>query len=605
MGAWSGVLGLATALALIYWHYPDVAARRRRRLLDGRGSAHEAAGEGAWESIPLPGDCLFSYRVVGLDGDSSIPELRLNIPSALASFVALGVSPGDTAGSKAFTNFMTGPPHSEAVVGLGSEVGLIVLDGMPPSRVDFSTGNVSLDVALGTTNHNASLTRTTVSGTTLQFRASRVGTWPLPINSSVNIIYAYGNDEDDASGTGNKISYHSRARRGILKDLNLSQGTSSTGTPIPYYELHGGFLSFIWSVTTLLGGVFARYFRSWPGWVDAHQFLQTIASVLSFPLTILSYVSKDGKESHYNSIHGVIGLIFSVSASAQGFIGTYVHMTFVHEYACVSQKHRLMAHMRCLHRALGKILLAVAVLQISLGLGQYDAEIWSRAARGDFNLAAAFLLYTSLAWASIAVLEYRHRRFYQRGRTCFGFCGGRGHLMHTKNFHPITGAGYCSEADLRANTNLYVNAVNIIDQIMEIENVSDPWACIQAWVQQGGQADVGSAAKFFGLPMRLVYFYGHRSMKTGEILDYSRFLEKHFGEDGQDEMRSRGSVLQIDAYRGRIHELLKAYGVSGLDGNSAPAMEEDEDEDDGVATWTTKKAVALTLEMTPEVEVEL
>ena len=173
--------------------------------------------------------------------------------------------------------------------------------------------------------------------------------------------------------------------------------------------------------------------------------------------------------------------------------------------------------------------------------------------------------------------------------------------MHAKDFQPITGAGYCNEVDLRANTNLYVNAVNIIDQIMEIEQVSDPWACIQAWIQQGGQADVGSAAKFFKLPMRMVYLYGHRSMKTGEILDYSLFLDKHFGERSRE--RSRGSTLQIEAYRMRIRQLLKAYGVPGLGGDSVPAIEEDEG--DGVGRGTTEKAVAFTLEMTSKVEVTL
>ena len=151
--------------------------------------------------------------MVDLSGNSSTPELRLNIPSALTSFVALGVSPGKTAGSGAPFNFMTGPPHAEAVVGLGSEIGVIVLDDMP-SRVDFQS--------------SGSLTPRWVPWTHclahpdqrqwhhFQFRASRVGTRHT-INSPVNIIYAYG-DDDDASGTGKSVT---TGHGGVLKDLNL------------------------------------------------------------------------------------------------------------------------------------------------------------------------------------------------------------------------------------------------------------------------------------------------------------------------------------------------------------------------------------------------
>lgn len=265
---------------------------------------------------------------------------------------------------------------------------------------------------------------------------------------------------------------------------------------------------------------------------------------------------------------------FSVCASAQGLIGTYAHMTFVHEFACVSHRHLCMSYVRQLHRVLGKTLLAVAVVQISLGLQRYDATVWSKAARGGFNLATAFFLYTLLAWMSIAALEYRHRRLFQRGqKNC------------KKDFQPLTGAGYCSQDDLRLNTELYFCAIKLIDSIIECENVSDPWACIKAWVQQGGKADFSSAANYFCVPMRFVYLYGHRSMKTSEIIDYCQFLEVHYRKN-----RSRESALHIAAQKASIDNLLKGHSNGTLEKSSRPPH----------------PAIALELsEMTSEVEVEL
>jgi hypothetical protein len=246
-------------------------------------------------------------------------------------------------------------------------------------------------------------------------------------------------------------------------------------------------------------------------------------------------------------------------------LGTYAHMKFAHEFGCVSHKHRRQVIVRRIHRMLGKTLLAVAVLQISLGLGQYDAAIWSKMATGVFNLAAGFLLYTGLVWAGIAMLEYRHRRLYQRHRSCGGLCGGAGDddlRSHVKDFKPMTGAGYCNEKDIRANTTLYLLATKLVDQIMEVEQVVDKWANIEEWVAQGGKAEFSGAAKLFRVPLRLVYLYGHRSMKTSEILDYVRYLDSRYREiekAGAKEGKQQQSSVHVREYRNNIQELMNEY----------------------------------------------
>jgi hypothetical protein len=88
-------------------------------------------------------------------------------------------------------------------------------------------------------------------------------------------------------------------------------------------RLHGGAMATIWAITTLIGGAIARYGRSNKNWVKYHMAFQLVATFLTLPLTILSYITK--YESHYNTTHGQCGLVFSLLATMQGTLGSFVH----------------------------------------------------------------------------------------------------------------------------------------------------------------------------------------------------------------------------------------------------------------------------------------
>ena len=158
-------------------------------------------------------------------------------------------------------------------------------------------------------------------------------------------------------GTGNKISYH-RCVAGCPQGFNLStlsQDTSSKHASIPYYELHGGFLSFICKPLHFGWGL-ALYL---PGLVGRPHFLQTIASKI-FPTHNFVVVSKDGR--NLQPIHGVIGLIFSVCASAQGHRHVRAHDLRTRACVCLAQT-RLIA-VCAVYRVLGRTLLVVAVCNL-------------------------------------------------------------------------------------------------------------------------------------------------------------------------------------------------------------------------------------------------
>ena len=317
---------------------------------------------------PGPPQGTLKIRTLRQNNEQVVFQFALEIVTT--GWVGLAIAANNSIDPE-WKNFMTGPPVSCAVVGTYSNtVGFIYLDGMPPTNQPDPALLSDNGVTAATLTRTKNKDGTTM--TTLQFTvANFFGIHPL--HDTCNFLYAYGLDEHL------DFQYHTPARRGVLLNINLHTFGTDGGTfnaRAPFYELHGGFLAFIWSVTTLLGGVIARYCRSWAGWIDAHQFLQTVATVLSFPLTLLSYAAKDGTGSHYISFHGIFGLVFSLTATAQGMLGSYAHAAFAHECGLVTKRPKVMAKCRQVHRTVGKCMLVVASMQILLGLYSYNPNFY-------------------------------------------------------------------------------------------------------------------------------------------------------------------------------------------------------------------------------------
>ena len=396
-----GGLLVGVSLLTLQHYISTLSPPSPRRTLAAHSLAHPTtttfANATEWQAIKL-GSAVpqgtFKIRSVG-NPTQRRHQFLLEIHTQ--GWLALAISANNTGPD--WKNYMTGPPASCAVVGTGmNTVGYIELNGMPPS----TPPTPSLLATNGVTN--TTLTRLKNERgetiTSLSFVASgRLGGHPLL--DTINVLYAYGQtDQPD-------FQYHTPSRRGVLLHVSLANaGDLVVQARIPYYELHGGFLAFIWSVTTLLGGLIARYGRSYHWWIDAHQFLQTVATVLSFPLTLLSYIAKDGSGSHYSSFHGFFGLIFSLTATAQGMLGTYAHAEFAHECGLVSKSPKMMHTCRLVHRTLGKGMLVVATFQILLGLYAYNPNFFNE----SFSLPWIFALYAGCTWLCIIAIEVRHQR---------------------------------------------------------------------------------------------------------------------------------------------------------------------------------------------------
>lgn len=433
-------------------------------------------------------------------------------------------SPGWLALGLSKKGSMIGPPSSSAVLGWWKNdlphVSTIELDSKPPTKLPQKNDMIKL---------NASLQRNVGGFTHMSFvmnsgypiGQSDIYNVPGPLGSQHNFIYAWG-EEDHTT-----IQYHSVNRRGNVLNVDLGQIPEGKDAlqvaQIPYFEMHGGILATIWSVTTLLGGVIARYFRYKPWWIDAHEFLQTIATVLSLPLTLLSWLGKGGTSDsakHYSSFHGLFGIIFASAASVQGTLGSLSHSMFSHSFGCICYQHRILARMRKLHRALGKVLLMTATMQILLGLQHFQPVDIVTGTWG--MLTIIFVTYASVVWGSVFVLEARHQ---------YAFCfrkmkGDKLNNNYAKKFvfRVQTGSGYMTEKDLKKNDEIFLEVCTLIDTLLaEGSLFSDRNNIVFQWCQSKNGPGTGLLGKIFRTS-KCSYPRGYRSMKTSEILKFASWI---------------------------------------------------------------------------------
>ena len=394
-------------------------------------------------------------------------------------------------------NLMTGPPASESVCfelqkdGTG-KLAHVSLDSMPPSDTVGTplASNSSVDIVSGG--------KVGVSFTI----DTKLGNYeiPGPDGQTHTFIYAYG-ESSGALG----MSYHTAGRRGSVDgiDFNVVKNSQKKPDSLPYYEMHGGSLATIWSVTTLLGGIIARYFRKYAWWIDAHQFLQTVASVLSLPLTVLSYLGKGGSENnaHYTSAHGLFGIIFASSASLQGLLGTFAHASYAHTCGFKCKMHSFMHKVRATHRTLGKLLLTAATVQIFLGLQFFDPEFTL--------LTQVFIIYASVAWMGVLVLEVRHQK------------------QVVAKFKLSDGSGHMKTKDIEFDMTTFETTCKIIDHLLTFETNSTS-TMVALWLNGLKETGATDKLKMKMCGARTVFPFFHYSMTTVESLKFADFLSQRF-----------------------------------------------------------------------------
>ena len=263
-------------------------------------------------------------------------------------------------------------------------------------------------------------------------------------------------------------------------------------------SLHGGAMATIWALTTLIGGAIARYGRSNKNWVKYHMMFQLIATFLTLPLTILSYITK--YESHYNTTHGQCGLVFSLLATLQGTLGSFVHGAFQHRAGFLGNPI-LMWKLRKFHRALGKALLLFATCQIILGIDTLCSCVLNS------SYGIGFIIYSVIAWLSVLVLEYRHQVGITEQKKSHGTHDYSTHLQ------------YLGKDDLRRENWIYMHLVAACDEALHEINFNSRSALIKFMEKN----DPTAAVQMKCLVCK--HWRGHRSLRNDVLLDFLKFIK--------------------------------------------------------------------------------
>ncbi len=559
----------------------------------------------ATTSPPAPAPAPASTRnSIVLKEGGKLEWQMLSTTKVRFSFYATG-SPGWLALGFSDMGNMVGPPSSTAVVGWwkgqNGHISSINLDKKPPTKMPLENDKEMTNATIEKMVDGKFTVLSFVVDSDLDSSPAGAYLVPGPQGTKHNFIYAWGSAGDTS------LKYHS-SRRGNVIAVDLGKvptGFDASQEPeIPYFEMHGGLLATIWSVTTLIGGVIARYFRYKSWWIDAHEFLQTVATVLSLPLTILSWLGKGGTDSssqHYSSVHGMFGIVFASAASVQGTLGSITHMTFAHTNGCFCTRYKLMARARFVHRSLGKTLLLVATAQIILGLQHFEPPDLISGKLG--MLTIIFIAYASVVWIGVFSLEVRHQRALcsrhreqdSSNRTKVHQSSGRlknnndatapSILRSRFNFVITTGAGYMTEDDLRRNDATFVRVCKVIDALIKrSSHFESASSAVLQWCQSDSGPGLGLPEKVLKTS-RISYPTNHLSMKTSEVLQFSKWLASQIGQSAEDASGS-SSIESVDQLKSNVNDMLIENneirrGASYFDENDsedsvAPSVEDED-----------------------------
>lgn len=285
--------------------------------------------------------------------------LEVNMTGTTKGWVGLGFS--DT-NSMLYSDMVVGWVEDDSLVASVYDMYVGDKRGMP--SVDSNLGG-SDDVQL------ISGTQNTLSDgevrTSLKWRRKLItsDTYDLDImDRDIYLLYALGSSDGRSSGY---FSQH--YEKGIVR-MNLKTGAVNT-TVEEWVEdprttlrsAHGSLMVVGWVLFMTIGRFIAAYGRKIPYWWQFHVGFQMLAMVsISFSLAlILKAVGTQG--SHFNNVHGIVGIVLVVAAFVQTALGGMAHfLRTVHSPVFPNGVHQYLGH----------IIWWGAIYNIPLGLRQYQ-----------------------------------------------------------------------------------------------------------------------------------------------------------------------------------------------------------------------------------------
>lgn len=261
------------------------------------------------------------------------------------------------------------------------------------SYVGDKRGMPTPDTSLGGTNdvQLLSSSQTTLTDgqvrTTLKWRRKLItsDTYDLDIaDRDIYLLYALGSSDGRSSG-----SYSEHSEKGIVR-MNLKTGMVNT-TVEEWVEdprttlrsAHGSLMVVGWVFFMTIGRFVSSYGRKIPFWWQIHVTCNSLGMVsISLSLAfILKAVGTQG--SHFNNVHGIVGIVLVVAAFVQTALGAMAHfLRTVHSPVFPNG----------IHQYLGHIIWWGAIYNIPLGLRQYQIAPFTREGNSFWAVWICWLL---------------------------------------------------------------------------------------------------------------------------------------------------------------------------------------------------------------------
>ena len=501
----------------------------------------------SWQLLPGGAAVSLELRVpADIGGDAT---------AAAPGWIALGaVSPSIEAGG----NSMSGPPASHAVMGraggasITSAVYALALEkrsSPPGALVPWPGGPGSASILMEGGYRTLNFTASTIGPYSLfpKQRSLAGHVAPDPGDSGeksssrpIRMIWAAGTTD---GGKDYLPTYHNLDRVVFDIDFHEPRGGREAGTglnpegnidPRTLRGIHGALMALIWGVLTLVGAGFARYMRHKWYWYIVHKSFQSIASLMTLPLTFLAFFSKP--EKNYDTAHGKLGLFLGVASSFQGILGTLSVRS--HKHFCGMSNPAWFDHgLRTTHRTLGVILLVVASVQIGLGLEAFAPPILGEGSVLP-GAGPTYIAWTSLIWCTIIFLELATAK----GPCDYRKCRRKQNLP----YNPVTGTGFMTKADLKTDRSAYFALRVLVERatktlsVILVGNSKVTGECqscgrpslsckmgMACFIHTWWNREPGRCARrlsTFGLPSSIKFVRGQKSMSTKQLFNFAHWV---------------------------------------------------------------------------------
>lgn len=272
---------------------------------------------------------------------------------------------------------------SDAIMGFYSDDGSqVVVDtflaakkaACPGACPDNLQGGTADLISFNTTQDNEK------DVTTVYFTRRLSSIDPLDRNISLNgynwVLYSFSSNHKD------EAAYHSVTNRGTVR-IDFTTGSIKHHSDKAVLVTHGVIMFAVWNVITPISVMFMRYFTPKKIAMRIHLALQNIVVAGSLSLTFLALVYTT---THFNSAHSILGFVFLILCSIQGYIGNSIIFVFPPPFLKCSKgrkQYRFPLIIRkfsaFVHPYLGRILFILSFACVWTGMYMFSDYGWFHA----------------------------------------------------------------------------------------------------------------------------------------------------------------------------------------------------------------------------------